>query len=145
VEFERIKEIRLIREAICFFEPIFPHLKEKISSYDEYAEKLSRYANVVVCKENHESVGLLVCYANDSKTKTAYVSLIGVQPQWQGKKIGKALLEFCIAFSLKEGMEFLKLEVDSDNARAMRFYSNFGFDFCGESGASSVYMCKRIK
>lgn len=145
IEIKSIKNCDEIKSIILSFDPIFPHLKEKISSYDDYAKKLSEYANVVICKINQETAGLLVFYSNDIETKTAYISLIGVHQEYQGKKIGKILLEYCINASINCGMEYLKLEVDLDNTRAIRFYVNNGFENCEDSNGSSVHMCKKIK
>lgn len=145
IKIETAADQEKIKDLILTFDPIFPHLREKIPSYDEYAEKLSRYANVAVCKINGETAGLLVFYSNDLETKTAYISLIGVNKKWQGKGISGFLLDYCTEESKKSGMEFLKLEVDLDNARAIRFYLKNGFENCEKSEGSSVHMCKKIK
>ena len=141
---ETLTDKNQIKNHILYFNPIFPHLKEKISSFDEYAEKLSKKANVVIEKINDEPVGLLVFYANDFETRTAFISLIGVSEKWQGKNVSAFLLEYCTEESVRRKMEFLKLEVDIDNGRAIRFYEKNGFKKCGEAGGSSIYMCKRI-
>lgn len=144
VVMETVKDKEIIKELLLFFDPIFPHLREKITSYDEYADKLSSCANVIVCKVRNEIAGILVYYANDLINKTAYISLIGVCAKWQGKAISSALLGYCIRESLLQKMHFIKLEVDLDNSRAIRFYLKNGFEKCDNNGEYSIYMRKVI-
>ena len=142
MDFKRCLDKSCIYDLLVSFENIFPHLTEKISSFDDYAQKLSEYAYVVEAREENESAGILVFYANDQKTKTAYISLIGVKKEKSRKGIGKALLNYCEEFSLKQGMSRLRLEVDKDNVNAIRFYEKNGFSCEGEASQDSFYMIK---
>ena len=126
------------------FSEVFPHLEEKITNMDEYAEKLSEFACVYTAKKDDDNVGVLVFYANDMKTKNAYISLIGVKKDYEGMGFGKELLTFCEQISQKNGMCILKLEVDEDNTRAIRFYEKNGFVFVSETDHDSFYMQKDI-
>lgn len=48
-----------------------------------------------------------------------------------GKKIGKALMEKCIAETRAAEAEYLWLGVWQENHKAIRFYKNFGFEIIG--------------
>lgn len=49
-----------------------------------------------------------------------------------GRKIGKSLMEACLALGSSNGNDVMWLGVWEYNERAQRFYSNFGFEKCGE-------------
>lgn len=144
IEFIQLISSADIHKLLNTFDCIFPHLKEKVYSYEEYSKKLSTYALCFECKIDGETAGILIFYANDATTNTAYISLIGVLPQWQGKKIGKKLLDYCILIARDKNMVSLKLEVDNDNISAIKFYQKNGFVFCGNKSNSSIQMIKNI-
>ena len=144
VKIEYVQKSEDVLSLLEHFDSVFPHLKEKISSYAEYAEKLSRFAHVCVIKLEGELCGLLVYYANDKETRTAYIALIGVMEKFQGRRIGQRLLEHCVERSLAYGMHRLNLEVDLDNEQAIRFYKKHGFCECGKKSYSSMYLTKSL-
>ena len=144
VEFEYVNSKEKTLDLLKRFDCVFPHLKQKISSYEDYAEKLFRYANVCVCLYDGNICGLLVYYANDIETKVSYISLIGVLSEWQGKKIGKMMLDHCVARCKINGMLRLQLEVDIDNYNAIEFYKRNGFVVIGNKSATSMNMMKEL-
>lgn len=144
VNIEPVKGWEKIKEVLLMFEHVFPHLREKIPSFDEYAKKLEKFACVCICQINTETCGILVFYANDVKEKTSYISLIGVLETWQGKHVGKQLLDYCIDRSVTCGMKYLKLEVDLDNTVARKFYTRNGFHECNYASDTSIYMKKTL-
>lgn len=138
---DRICEVKEIENCLREFDAVFPHLTERISSYEAYAMKLYQYANVYVCKSGMETCGLLVFYSNDMLNETAYISLIGVHEAYRGKRVGSFLLDWCKSFSKRMGMKKLKLEVDFDNEQAIAFYLRKGFSKCEkEDTRSSMYL-----
>ena len=143
VAFEKVTAVQDIYGLLNDFEVIFPHLREKISSFKEYAEKLSQNAEVVKGLIDGKLCGILVYYQNDLINHTAYVSLIGVFEEFRGKKVADLLLEFCESSAKQAGMTKLKLEVDDDNARAIAFYRKKGFIEVAK-GKESAYMQKNI-
>lgn len=140
----RIKEAHQIFELLERFDCIFPHLEEKVDDYKNFSEKLEKHAIVCVAYKNELVCGLLVFYANDMVTKTAYISLIGILPQWQGQQIGQQLLDYCSKVSMDYGMKKIRLEVDLDNYRAIRFYEKYGFCVRMPKMMSSMYMEKDL-
>ncbi len=144
MEFEIIYNAKEICLLIKKFDCIFPHLKEKIDSYEVYSKKLEKYASVVISKINGELCGLLVYYANNMESRTAYISLIGVLPDFQGRRLGNKLLDYCIENSRLNGMSKLELEVDLDNDNAISFYRKNGFTECGFKSITSIQMRKDL-
>jgi len=144
MKFENIYNAKEICLFIKRFDCIFPHLKEKIDSYESYSKKLEKYASVVISKINDELCGILIYYANNMESKTAYISLIGVFPNYQGRGLGELLLDYCIENSRLNGMKRLSLEVDLDNSSAISFYKRNGFIECGSKSTTSIQMTKDI-
>lgn len=137
---KKIDSARGVYEILVEFQDVFPHLMEKISSLEDYAEKLYQYAEVYIGIKNENTFGVLIFYANDKKTQTAYISLIGVKEQYRHQRLGEWLLETCISKSRDAGMKTLKLEVDLDNANGKQFYERNGFVYGEDTGRDSIYM-----
>lgn len=140
MECKKIDSAEKVYEVLVEFQEVFPHLMEKITSLEEYAKKLYTYAEVYVGIQEETTFGLLIFYANDKSTKTAYISLIGVKEEYRHQHLGEWLLEKCISVSKEAGMRQLKLEVDSDNINAKRFYKRNGFKYVEDTGRDSIYM-----
>lgn len=50
---------------------------------------------------------------------------------YQGKKVGATLLQYTIDFAIQQGYRTLWLGVWERNTRAIDFYKQWGFGFCG--------------
>ena len=126
------------------FDPVFPHMKEKVSDYETFAEKIVDHAVVCVARTGAQTCGMVVFYANDFAEKVAYISLLGLLPEWQGRRLGCQLLNYCCEYAREKGMIAIRLEVDLDNSHAITFYEKNGFIPYGEKMLSSIYMEKML-
>ena len=63
----------------------------------------------------------------DLKKGTGKIHMIGVKPQYRGKKLGKALLIKGLDYLTKKGINKAVLTVDSDNEPAKNLYYTLGF------------------
>lgn len=129
-----------ICSALKEFHECFPGLLDRVESIERYAEKLSESACVTVMKQDGANIGFCCYYANDKETFTGYISLIGIKNAYQGTGKGRMLLEFVSNKCREEGMRRLKLEVDSDNEKAITFYKRNGFQMIGKAREESYYM-----
>lgn len=68
-------------------------------------------------------------YANDKKSKQAYISVIAVKPEMQSNGIGANLINESICVARCHGMNKILLKVDKDNVRGINFYLKHGFKF----------------
>ena len=127
IEYKQLKNSDDIYDALMFFDVCFPHLKEKISDMQQFACKLSEFAEVYVSLENDKHIGISCFYCNDTANKIGYITLIGVLPEYQGVGLGKSLLDFTVSVMKKKNMQKVKLEVDNDNSTAKKFYYRQGF------------------
>lgn len=126
------------------FDDVFPHLKEKVSDYKSFAQKLKENAFVYKAVLNDDVFGILVFYANDTQSKKAYISLIGIKKEYRSMGLGKYLMDNCVEISKLNGMKSLMLEVDNDNQNAIEFYINQGYFVVQKASDSSFYMKKDI-
>jgi len=141
-EILKLETLDEIRSVIHSFDTVFsPNLSEMLPDLDEYAEKLWHNAITYVAK-SEDYLGFVSFYANDFTKQIAYISQIGVHPTYQGRKIGKSLMNKCIEYSKSKGMEKLKLEVYKQNNSAIGFYNKNAFVFNGESTENTMYLIK---
>jgi ribosomal-protein-alanine N-acetyltransferase len=99
-----------------------------------------------------DGVGLVgyvgISLAGDAGGTEASVHTIGVDPAWQGKGVGKALLGAALARADQAGAPVF-LEVRTDNATAIGLYESHGFRRTGlrrryyqQSGADAYTMMR---
>jgi [ribosomal protein S18]-alanine N-acetyltransferase len=71
------------------------------------------------------------CFMGFSLTRTVAdemeLLLLAVSPQWQGRGVGKKLLESCISHARLEKISYIFLEVRENND-AIYFYETMGFE-----------------
>ena len=88
-----------------------------------------------------ESEGGIVGYAKLRRDRTYEVfgdekvielERIFVACDSQGKKIGKALMDECLAIARQEGHSWFWLGVNIDNVKAIEFYKRYGFEIFGK-------------
>ena len=139
-----ITDHRKILSLLNQFDSVFVHMREKVRDYDLYAKKLAERALIYRVQEKEETCGLVVMYANDTITSVAFVTLFGLLPEWQGKNLGKEMMDFCCTKAKASGMKKIRLEVDLDNYRAITFYTRNGFIPSGTCSAMSMYMEKTL-
>lgn len=137
ISYEKLKTPDEVHSALNAFEVCFPHLKEKVSDMWQFACKLSQKAEVYVGYDGERLVGISCFYCNDADTKTGYITLIGVLPDFRGAGYGKGVLDFTACVMRENGMKSVRLEVDNDNIGAQKFYLRQGFVMEAQKESSS--------
>lgn len=64
------------------------------------------------------------------------IELIAVSEKFKGKKVGKSLIKSLESFSIKKGINVIKVGTQVDNVSAVQFYEKMGFKY---SGCLSLY------
>jgi len=139
-----VKDPGKIHELLLKFDDVLPHLKEKVSDYGTFSEKLAKYANVLCAVDSEEICGFVVFYANDEVTHTAFITLLACARGHQGRGLGRYLMEQACGQAFLSGMTKMRLEVDLDNTGAIAFYTKLGFVQAGEKMPCSMYMEKHL-
>lgn len=118
---------------------------EPVAEREIYADLLQKiYQNgIFVFAYQDNPIAYCAFYANNMDTKTAYISLIAVNPEYQHLHIGKRLLELCMEIAYERGMRTCSLEVKKNNHSAIRFYQVNGFVFLSER-ENSFLMEKKL-
>lgn len=107
------------------------------------AEKFLEHGIFITAFDGDRYAGFAAFYANDHEGGTAFLSMIAVQPEYRGKRVGYRLLEQCMAKSAECGMKKMRLEVRKDN-KAVHFYERNGFRYAGDCSDVSFFMEKII-
>jgi ribosomal-protein-alanine N-acetyltransferase len=73
-----------------------------------------------------------------------------VMPEWQGKGVAMQIMDCLIAFSIKESIDKVILEVRESNSVALSFYTKLGFINCRTrqnyypNGENAIVMMKHL-
>jgi ribosomal protein S18 acetylase RimI-like enzyme len=97
-----------------------------IANVESYVEKLLNNAIILNYYETTLK-GLIAFYANDISNENAFLTLILVDSDSKGKKIGFNLLNTSINFLKNRKFRYYNLEVLKSNISAIDFYEKIGF------------------
>lgn len=92
---------------------------------------------VLVARDGKRVAGFAVMEFLD---RHAHLALLAVEPAYQGRGIGRALLEWLEATARTAGTFLIQLEVRAGNVAARRFYARVGYS---EAGTRRAYYAGR--
>ncbi len=101
----------------------------KLDSYvdiESYAEKLISKALRFEAFFQEKLIGLIAIYYSVEEKKS-YISNVSVIPYFNGKGIASELFSKSLFFLREEKVEFIQLEVDLKNLKAIALYKKIGF------------------
>jgi len=105
-----------------------------------YAQKIFDNATRFEAWAGGVIVGLVAAYCNKVERR-AYITNVSVLPEWRGSGIAMRLMEKCVDHVMALHFERIELEVERENARAVRLYEGIGFAFDdSEKTAMSMYL-----
>jgi len=105
----------------------------------EYARKIAGKAARFEAWSGGALIGLVAAYCNDRERRIAYITNVSVLREWTGRGIAARLLRRCIEHARGTGMRRIRLEVESDNAPAIKLYARSGF-IAGEAAPPFIRM-----
>lgn len=144
--FKQITDIQECLGILDMFSDCLKSLRE--SSQAERLTFAQKFINngIVILAQNEigNAMGFLAYYANDNVTKTAFISMIAVLPQYRENHIGSALIDACASDCAKRGMRSLKLEVSTENIVAKQFYKKMDFSPKGDYSTCKILLEKEI-
>ena len=146
-----MKNVTLRIEQISDFTMILAALETVADSFynqavdkRKLAEKLTNHGIVVAGYVDDALAGVIGYYANDLISKTAFLSVLVIQKQFQNCGVGSALLDYFQNDAKCRGMQSGKLEVDISNEKAMAFYRRKGFRQSEKTKNHSCYYEKQL-
>ena len=81
---------------------------------------------VFVCQLEEQVVGYITTRV-DHESKIGWIPNTAVLPSFQGRGIGKALMQTALEFFRQQGMECAKIETLEQNEIGSQFYPDMGF------------------
>lgn len=115
-----------------------------IPHFEDYLEKLARYATTLCVFENGDLVGAASYYANDVTSRRAYLSQFAVASAYKRQGWGRRILEEVCRRSSGAGMLTIDLEVNKSNDAARCLYERCGFEYTGAESAHSLFMRRTL-
>ena len=135
-----------VEEAVvCLEDRLMPSLTDRKVNISQYSEKLAKYGKVWLHYDMGKPVSIIAGYFNDETTRTAYLSMLAVAEEYQGKRLASSLLSEFEDYAIKSGMDYVKLEVRKHNSVAQKLYGKFGYKVIGDASDTSYYMLKRLE
>lgn len=128
--YKELDEMHRIEHPELFIEPEgearpLEYIQKQIGDEDKY---------LVVAETANQIVGFAECVVMESssfpvikKRKWVELNSLVVMKGWQGKGIGKMLLESVVTWSSEKKISRVELKVFTFNSDAERFYVNAGF------------------
>lgn len=131
---------------LCFLEAIDGRLPVPLSSrtnLEDYSAKVLTNGHVLAIEEMGEIVAAILFYCNDQSNHAAYLTLLAVKPQYEGKGYGYALLNEAEKVMCSSGMDTCYLDTDITNNRSISLYSRDGWKI--EYVTDKVHMKKELR
>jgi ribosomal protein S18 acetylase RimI-like enzyme len=108
---------------------------------EQYVEKITKKASIIAIYAYGNLQGFIAYYDNDSNKETAYLTMIAIDPDIQGMGYGKNLIKLSFENLKNKGFKKFKLEVLSNNIKAISLYEDLGFAKNQDNG-DSIFMEK---
>lgn len=93
----------------------------------EYVDKIHNKAKIISIQQEGKLLGFIAYYDNALDKKEAYLTMLAVDKEFQGKGYGKWLLGSSIKFLKDQGFLKYKLQVATNEIRAIHLYTSYGF------------------
>lgn len=106
---------------------LFPIPLSKKQNIGQLCKKLLLLGVVIAAYSQDDIVGALCGYSNNKEEGKAYISVLGVLPEYQGKSIAKSLIQKFIAHCTDEHMKSIVLYTHKTNEKAIALYKKSGF------------------
>ena len=139
-----IEDTERKREIIERCDTVFSRPITLRDTYEEIFNRIDRHAVFFAAVEDRRVIGYAAVYMDDMETRAAYITMIGVIREMQGRHVGSTLMQSCIEEAVRRGMTCIRLEVMKTNALAITFYDHQGFVYEKDCAEDSIYMVKQI-
>jgi ribosomal protein S18 acetylase RimI-like enzyme len=94
---------------------------------EKYVDKIYLNSTIIPYFIDGNMIGMISYYNNDDTKKKSFLTLILIAKKYQGKGIGKLLLETSCADLRKNGFKSYILEVLKTNTKAIKLYEEYAF------------------
>lgn len=145
ITIELVKEKDIILAIVRNYQNYFEALVDRDEHFIfNIIEKIYCNGFLIACMYQDKVIGFCAFYANDIVSKTAFITLIATNKDFQNIGLGKLILQKVCEISSQVGMNKIRLEVNNNNVNAIRFYAHNGFNYEKDCSDYSKYMIKKI-
>ena len=103
-----------------------PNTSEEIAYRAEMS--ISPHDGILLLRNDTGTVGYCwTCTLGDSPHSIGVISMIGVDPAYRGKGLSKPVLLAGMEYLRSQDVQYIQLDVDSENTPAVKLYSSIGF------------------
>ena len=102
-----------------------------------YVDKMMAHAALFPMLDAGRLAGFVAMYCNDPASRTAYITMVAVDPASRATGLGSGLVRTAIAHARRIGCEKVALEVYKSNLNAFRLYTKLGFGVARETAGSA--------
>ena len=119
---------------------LLSHLNEldsgKLVSSDlkSYVDKIWANSKIISVLKEGVLQGFISYYENDTANEQAFLTMIALDPRFQGAGLGKILIQASIRDLKTKGFRHYKLKVEKSNKKAQALYESLGFKVENELG-----------
>ena len=146
IQLRKVSDNNAAEEAVVQLEKMLvPSLTDRGINLPQYAAKLNTCGKVWCHYDMGKPVSIVAGYFNDTTSQTAYLSMLAVAREYQGKKLASSLLAEFEDYAVQNGLGYVKLEVRKYNTAAQNLYRKFGYEVVDEASETSLYMKKKLK
>ena len=83
--------------------------------------------------DDRELIAIMDLIDGYPKAEIAYIGFFMMNPQYQGKQIGTAIIDEVIDYLLSTGKTSVRLAIDKGNPQSTHFWKKNGFDVLSEA------------
>ena len=144
MEYEEGYKILSLQEILSVLKRYDADFYPRLSNVTElsiYAAKLYDFAYCIYASDptNKTPAGFCFFYDNNLEAKEAFLTLIGVDKEHQGKGIARSLMQRMVDRLKNSGFISVSLEVNRKNSKAMNLYRSFDFSIFKQE-EDSIFM-----
>jgi RimJ/RimL family protein N-acetyltransferase len=148
-EVDLFKQVRLValQEAPYAFPSTFAAaLQRSAESWREQADRSAEGPDraTFIAFSNDLPIGMAALYRDEDKVDVGELLQVWVSPEYRGTTVTWDLMDIILKWAGENNFRQILAGVIKGNARALKFYSKYGFSI-KEDSAEGVYLVKKIK
>lgn len=113
---------------------------ESYVNLKEYAKKIFSYAVTIEAWDRKKLVGMAAVYLNNPKTKTGFLTYIGVVKNYLRQGIATTLIDLVLQTAKKKNFQRVNLEVNKKNKKAIKLYKKYNFQIIGTAPTKNNFI-----
>lgn len=133
MNFRKDQDVSVIEGIIYSLKDNIYNKTIKDEQLSNLAIKFAKNAVFISILDNEKVVGYAAFYCNNLESKMAFLSMIIIDRDYQGKGCGHMLMDKVCQIAHENGMHSIRLNVANRNINAIRFYEKIKFSIISKS------------